>query len=293
MIAAACLEHERRVWRAPWLEIFTPPRLSFLYSDAGFSFHQCSLFRIGRLKGKTTKKEHQGSFQEEKCLIIQSLNATRVKRKSERPEVPKTFAKEQVNISSRRLQARKLVMLICEKALPCSHTVLKKWPFRLGQRRSSAQYCDLIQIFWINLEFNKGKRTKGVQYSIRAQPTLFDIWPTCQTLVLGLFQAAGVRSQKYIKQAPWATGTICYCPFSDSGDNIWGSAKNYNCTRLSVAASLNLNRDKSPSVWKQTKLHLAALLRFHQKGRTCFIKRLQCCAESTSRIDWTIVSLLI
>ena len=92
----------------------------------------------------------------------------------------------------------------CEKQLLASSSLVKKWPFRLGQRRSSPQYCDLIQIFWINLELNKGINgwTKGVQYSIRLCPTLFDICPTSwQTLGLRLFQAKGVRSEKYIEQS--------------------------------------------------------------------------------------------
>ena len=104
--------------------------------------------------------------------------------------------------------------MICEKQFTCLKTLL----FYCGWWRTLVKeevtllhtwtkkelwcpYCDPIQIFRMNksgIEQRGGSRTKGVQYSIRAQPTLFDICPTSwQTHALPtLFQAKGGEVRK-------------------------------------------------------------------------------------------------
>ena len=112
MIAAACLEHARRVWRTPWIEIFTSSRLSFYIQMLVLVFTNAPSSELGDSRAKQPKRSIKEVFK--KRSVWSSRAWTPLVGKGNLKD-QKTFAKEQVNISSRRLQARRLVMLICEK----------------------------------------------------------------------------------------------------------------------------------------------------------------------------------
>ena len=112
MIAAACLEHARRVWRTPWIEIFTSSRLSFYIQMLVLVFTNAPSSELGDSRAKQPKRSIKEVFK--KRSVWSSRAWTPLVWKGNLKD-QKTFAKEQVNISSRRLQARRLVMLICEK----------------------------------------------------------------------------------------------------------------------------------------------------------------------------------
>ena len=112
MIAAACLEHARRVWRTPWLQIFTPSRFSFYIQMLVLVFTNAPSSELGDSRAKQPKRSIKEVF---KKRSVWSSRAWTPLVWRGNLKFQKTFAKEQVNISSRRLQARRLVMLICEK----------------------------------------------------------------------------------------------------------------------------------------------------------------------------------